>query len=58
MKKTIWDLELHEIIRVGLLDIMRVSGGWIYTNYNVHEQVESAVFVPFNTDLRPPIKME
>lgn len=57
MEKTIWDLELHEVIYVGQLEIMRVPGGWLYTNYSVRGNARTSTFIHFHTDLRPPLKM-
>lgn len=41
MKKTIYDLELHEIICTLDGSIIRVPGGWIYNR---------TVFVPFDAE--------
>lgn len=38
--KTIYDLELHEEMKTGNMNILRVPGGWIYTvNYQLDFKV-------------------
>ena len=47
--KTIYDLELHEDLLIhGLLNVVRVPGGWIYESLSDGDV--SAVFVPFNNE--------
>jgi len=51
--KTIYDLELHEILYTEVAVIMRVPGGWFY-NYgskfnNSNEYIETS-FVPYNVE--------
>ena len=45
--KTIYDLELHEETKIsGATWVIRVPGGWIYTEHGVN----TAVFVPYTPD--------
>ena len=45
MEKTIWDLEIHETLKVNnTLDVLRVPSGWIYHWYN------KQVFVPYSVE--------
>ena len=44
-EKTVWDLEIHEKLKVNnTVDVLRVPGGWIYAWYNTH------VFVPYTSE--------
>lgn len=41
-EKTIYELELHETCKAGVMTVMRVAGGWIYGTDTM------MVFVPFD----------
>ena len=44
--KSLYEMELHEIIDFGTYVVMRVPGGWIY--YSHHGNV----FVPYSDEFR------
>jgi nitrogen fixation protein len=54
----IYKMKLHEQIintdNSGILgtEITRVAGGWLYTTFNLHRNVVSTVFVPFNNEFQ------
>ena len=51
--KTIYDLELHEVENLGKhIDIIRVPGGWIYTEIYEYSDgmAMSKCFVPFDNE--------
>jgi hypothetical protein len=48
MKTTIYDLDLHDDMDVGLFSVFRVAGGWIYYDKNV----EISTFVPYNEEFK------
>ena len=54
MKKSIYDLELHEMLETNNMGIMRVPGGWIYQTWNPVKQEydPNGVFVPFNNEFQ------
>jgi len=56
--KTIYDLELHEELKLILeyspLTILRVPGGWTYTEY--HNEKTTTTFVPYNDEFNPKAK--
>ena len=51
MKKTIYELELHEELNIDSrhfdVVVSRVPGGWIYTNYVKGTIITGGTFVPF-----------
>lgn len=49
-EKTIYDLELHEILNIGVAIVLRVPGGWIYTQFK--EGVTESTFVPYNEEFK------
>lgn len=52
MEKTIYTLELHETLRVSpVLSIMRVAGGWIYSDERA-DTVPVNNFVPFDNEFQ------
>jgi hypothetical protein len=42
----IYAMELHETISLSSIYILRVPGGWIYTNYSHDPPTSTSVFVP------------
>jgi len=46
--KTIYNVKLHEEIKEGNSYILRVAGGWIYTDTRADEA--RGIFVPFNNE--------
>lgn len=54
-EKTIYNLRMHESIWIAKInkDVLRVDGGWIYSNY-CHETdtILGGVFVPFNSEFQ------
>ena len=54
-EKTIYDLKLHEILRVDTeyvyWVVTRVPGGWLYRPSGNEEFI--FIFVPWNNDLQP-----
>ena len=56
MEKTIYDLELHEIMEAKCgrttFSITRVAGGWIYENIRLDRSAMTATFVPFNNEFQ------
>ena len=49
MKKTIYDLELHELIFIGnQTECLRVPGGCIYRSWDKDDVIVSACFVPID----------
>ena len=53
MGKDIFKLKLHETMSVGCLDVMRVSGGFLYLTYDGQSgEVTSSTFVPFNNEFQ------
>lgn len=58
-EKTIYDLELHESLRVDTAMVcVRVSGGWIYKFYNPDKGYTDISFVPYNNEFQDPIKLD
>lgn len=61
-QKTIYDLELHETLKINKYnEISRVPGGWIY-NKSIISPTKGSVFmtstfVPLDNEFRPPINM-
>ena len=51
-KKSIYDLELHEDIRISYWNIIRVSGGWIYETWNENDTSISSCFVPYSDEFK------
>jgi hypothetical protein len=57
MNKTIYQLNLHEVIQVEVDDkylfttVMAVPGGWIYRSYDKSHSMMSCVFVPYSQTL-------
>jgi len=50
----IFDLKLHEVCSIGCIDVMRVSGGWLYLSFNGQTgEIISTVFVPYCEELKP-----
>ena len=42
VKKTIWELDLHESVWVNpSLTVRRVPGGWLYENYCTRQLIDS-----------------
>jgi len=53
MEKTIYDLRLHEILRVDKsVYVTRVPGGWIYHFWDFLDKMDSMVFVPLNDEFK------
>lgn len=53
MKKSIYDLELHEETSFPGCNIMRVPGGWLYSSWDYDkEHFMIPVFVPFNNEFQ------
>ena len=58
MEKTIYELELHESMRIhgGEIEVMRVASGWNYAYYiqkessngNEYWEIGNVLFVPFD----------
>lgn len=47
MQKTIYNLELHELLDIGsIFSVMRVAGGWLYLD----KESNITTFVPFNNE--------
>lgn len=56
-EKTIYDLELHEILITNYLQIVRVSGGWLYQVYSDYlEHYSKPTFVPFDNEFQQKLK--
>ena len=61
-QKTIYDLELHEVMTVKVKTngseypavwwVTRVPGGWFYQDANPNRTTVSEFFVPFNNEFR------
>lgn len=47
MKDKIYEMELHELLHIKDLEIIRVPGGWIYTKMRLDCGQMNSVFVPF-----------
>ena len=53
IKKTIYDLELHELLNVNNTDVRRVPGGWIYDCWDIEkDEFKTGVFVQFNNEFQ------
>ena len=55
-EKTIYDLELHELLLIDntlayVKSVMRVPGGWIYSTKRNNEH-EVSVFVPYSEEFK------
>ena len=46
IRKTIYNLELHEYLDISGFSVLRVAGGWIYLD----KSSSVMVFVPFNNE--------
>lgn len=50
---SIYEMELHEIIDMGEVEIIRVTGGWVYRAFHDNGfggYGSSSCFVPFNNE--------
>ena len=57
MEKSIYHLELNEVLNIPWLEITRVASGWIYRHFNEETQLYSnGVFVPFDNKFQIPEK--
>ena len=54
MKKTIYDLKLHETLEIsGGMVIMRVPGGWLYDCWDYDKsEYKQGTFVPFSNEFK------
>ena len=50
MNNNIYNMSLHEIIKIGNISITRVAGGWIYEIPRGNAKRVTSVFVPFNNE--------
>ena len=59
-EKTIYDLELHETIRIPVdhieWHITRVASGWIYSHVRLDQGQMNTIFVPYNNEFNPLFK--
>ena len=60
MNEDIYNMKLHEEISINsMLTVLRVPGGWNYTNYQdvkgsyTEHYRTNTVFVPFSTEFQP-----
>ncbi len=53
--ETLYSMELHEVHDVNpLMDVMKVAGGWIYTQYSDETGLATlATFVPMHNEFQP-----
>ena len=54
-QKSIYDLELHETLKIQDYDVIRVPGGWVYRvdpQYYKEGSDGIAVFVPYNKEFK------
>jgi hypothetical protein len=49
MNKTIYDLELHEFLRIDSGYVQRVPGGWIYKPFG---DPRIPIFIPFDNEFQ------
>lgn len=61
MEKTIYDLELHESLKINdEMRLIRVPGGWIYQTVHPDTMLCESVLVPFNNEFqkKEPVQKE
>jgi hypothetical protein len=52
MEKTIYDLKLHETLKINnYLNVMRVAGGWIYSSV-ASDDMFTDIFVPYSEEFK------
>ena len=55
-EKQIYSMNLHEMIIVGEIShslatvVLRVPGGWVYSQFDKSHNMSSSVFVPFDNE--------
>jgi len=53
MKKTIYDLDLHETLMVLDMRVMRVASGWLYDCWDIdNNRPQKGTFVPFDNEFQ------
>ena len=52
-EKTIYTLELHELLHVNNTDVRRVPGGWIYDCWDeCTKEFKTGIFVQLNNEFK------
>lgn len=49
---SIYQMELHDTLKLGELEIFRVAGGWIYTFVSIDNKTPVSIFVPYSDEFK------
>lgn len=50
--KTIYELDLHETVKIRGYQVTRIAGGWIYTRLHNDWKILTSTFVPYNEEFK------